>query len=191
MAQNIKTGTSETGKLDVADWIRGALELLAEQGIEGVRIEPLAKRLAITKGSFYWHFKDRNALLLAMLDDWRRRATLDVIERLERAHEPAEVRLTRLLRLPFLGARSERGAEVELSIRLWGRHDSRARLILEEVDALRLRHIARLLEDIGVTADEAPARAVIAYAFMRVAISLIAPGDEAMFARCAAALMRP
>jgi AcrR family transcriptional regulator len=182
---------ADTGKLDAADWTKAALELLSEQGIDGVRVEPLAKRLAITKGSFYWHFKDRDALLLAMLDDWRRRATLDVIERLERTHEPAEIRLIRLLRLPFLGAKSERGAEVELSIRLWGRHDPRARIILEEVDTLRLRHIAHLLEDIGVAAADAQARAVIAYSFMRVGATLVDRADEALFDRCAAALIRP
>ncbi len=177
-------------RLDEGDWTRAALKVLAEQGIDAVRVEALAKMLNITKGSFYWHFKDREALLSAMLDDWRRRATSDIIARLERTHEPAEVRLRKLLRLPFLGPRSKLGADVELSIRIWGKRDPRVRSILEEVDTLRLGHIRKLLEEAGVAEQECLARAVIAYSFIRVSASLIDPKDDAIFERCATALVR-
>ncbi len=181
--------SAPTVRLDEGDWTRAALKVLAEQGIDAVRVEALAKMLNITKGSFYWHFKDREALLSAMLDDWRRRATSDIIARLERTHEPAEVRLRKLLRLPFLGPRSKLGADVELSIRIWGKRDPRVRSTLKEVDSLRLGHIRKLLEEAGVAEGESFARAVIVYSFIRVSASLIDPKDDDIFEQCAVALI--
>ncbi len=177
-------------RLDEGDWTKAALKVLAEQGIDAVRVEALAKILSITKGSFYWHFKDREALLSAMLDDWRRRATSDIIARLERTDEPAEMRLRKLFRLPFLGPRSKLGADVELSIRIWGKRDPRVRSTLEEVDSLRLGHIRKLLQEAGVPEEECAARAVIAYSFIRVSASLIDPKDDRIFDQCVAALIQ-
>ena len=52
------------------DWIEAAMQMLARQRIDGVRVEVLARRLGVTKGSFYWHFEDRDKLLEAMIDAW-------------------------------------------------------------------------------------------------------------------------
>jgi AcrR family transcriptional regulator len=142
----------------------------------------------VTKGSFYWHFKDRDALLEAVLDSWRREATLRIISRLDQTTQSAAGRLRQLLQLPFHGARAERGAEIELSLRLWSRRDPRARATLAEVDQLRLRYIAGLLEDCGFGAVEAKARAVLAYSFIRVGSTLIESGDEATMEACFAFL---
>ena len=164
-----------SGRLDITAWTEAALDLLAIQGIDGVRVELLAKQLEVTKGSFYWHFKDRNALHEMMLANWRKQATLQLIERLERDCASPEVRLRRLLRLPIAGRRSQRAADVELAIRLWGRRDPRARTALEGVDQLRLRYIGKLLTACGVPERDVAARAIVAYSYMRVAATLIAP----------------
>lgn len=168
-----RVAAPESTRLDASAWINAGLEILAQRGIDGVRIEVLAKRLNVTKGSFYWHFKDRQALLDGMLQDWRKRATLGIIERLEKAQEPPKERLVRLMRLQFESRRAIFGAEMELSIRLWGRHDDNAAEVLAEVDELRLRYIASLLEDCGIARDVASARAVLIYSYMRVSRSLI------------------
>jgi AcrR family transcriptional regulator len=165
----------DSGRLDIAAWTEAALDLLAIQGIDGVRVELLAKQLEVTKGSFYWHFKDRDALHETMLAHWRRQATLQLIERLERDGASPELRLRRLLRLPISGRRSQRAADVELAVRLWGRRDPRARAALEEVDQLRLRYIGKLLTACGVPERDVTARAIIGYSYMRVAATLIAP----------------
>lgn len=47
-----------------------ALDVIAEQGLAAVAVEPLARRLGVTKGSFYWHFPSREALLIAALERW-------------------------------------------------------------------------------------------------------------------------
>ena len=62
------------------DWIQAALDLLVQDGIEAVQITVLARRLKVTRGSFYWHFESRDALLEALLDEWRARNTGVMLE---------------------------------------------------------------------------------------------------------------
>src|SRR2546421_7674785 len=77
--------------LDEEAWIEAALDLLVSGTADSVGIEPLAKQLGVTKGSFYWHFRDRAALLSGMLRQWQQRATTGIIARLENTvASPAE-----------------------------------------------------------------------------------------------------
>ena len=188
LATKIASQTPENGsgakRLDEKAWIVAALKKLATHGIDGVRIELLARELGVTKGSFYWHFKDRDELRAAMLDYWRSRATLMLIERMDQSGVSPAVRLEQLIEL-VVHARSRWGDEVELALRMWARQDSRAQATLAEVDQLRVRYIANLLVDTGVAEAESHARALVIYAFMRVAPSLaeIAARDEMDLAR--------
>ncbi|MGF1667526.1 MAG: TetR/AcrR family transcriptional regulator [Acidimicrobiia bacterium] len=72
------------------DWTRAALEVIATEGVDGVKVESLASRLGITKGSFYWHFEGRQDLIESTLELWYRLATADVIERLDRIDDPEQ-----------------------------------------------------------------------------------------------------
>jgi AcrR family transcriptional regulator len=177
------------GALDADAWIDAALAELASHGVDGVRVEVLAKRLGVTKGSFYWHFKDRDALLAMTLERWRRRATLALIEHSDRG-TPAE-RLRQILEAPFRGRRAAQAASVELAVRLWGRGDPRARATLEEVDELRLSHIAQVFVDAGVLEEnEARARAVLAYAYQQAGAPLVqGEGGEALMRQIEALLV--
>jgi len=190
MARRPRSEDKGTGssRLDAANWISAAIDAMESKGIDGVRVETLAKSLRVTKGSFYWHFRDRRALLDAMLDEWRRRATLGIIDRLESSHEPPKTRLERLLRLQFDVHNAASTAHIELSIRLWGRTDRKAMQVLREVDALRLRYIAGLFVEIGFKPEEASARAVLAYSYMRVSRSLVRVDDTRMMEHCERAL---
>jgi AcrR family transcriptional regulator len=190
MAKSLAAPKTDTKHLDTESWIAAALDMLQAHGIDGVRVELLARNLGVTKGSFYWHFKDRDALHFAMLENWRRRATSSLIERLNREFPPRE-RLLALFRLPFSGPRSEQAAAVELAVRLWGRRDPRALAALKEVDSLRTEYIAQLLRQCGVPEDEARARAILGYAYMRVGISLIEGEPEATVSMCEQILLNP
>ncbi len=64
-------------------WIEEGLSALAVGGPDAVRIEPLAQALGVSKGGFYWHFKDRQALLEEMLDAWERTWVDEVVEAVE------------------------------------------------------------------------------------------------------------
>ena len=63
--------TRSRAPLDRSGWIEAAIDVLAEQGVQGMRIEALAKTCGVTKGSFYWHFRARQDLFRAVLETWR------------------------------------------------------------------------------------------------------------------------
>src|SRR5215468_2006603 len=86
-------------RLGRSEWIHEGLRVLGEEGVEAVRVEPLAKRLGVTKGSFYHHFGDRDELLRALLDRWHERATSLVIEIVSRHSRRPEERLRHLLEM--------------------------------------------------------------------------------------------
>lgn len=188
-AKGSRATSGEAGRLDAEAWTDAALAELAAHGIDGVRVEVLAKRLEVTKGSFYWHFRNRDMLLVKMLERWRRRATLSLIERLDRGVASPTERLRQLLRLPLKGERAALAADIELAIRLWGRTDPRARGALEEVDQLRLQYIAQLMTEAGASPTEARARALLAYAYQRVGATLIDPTAPDLARQCEDLLM--
>jgi AcrR family transcriptional regulator len=157
--------------------------MLGAEGVDGIRVERLARRLKITKGSFYHHFKDRDELHAAVLEHWRRRLVVEVIEELERIADP-KARFRQVMRTPYDVDRADR--DVELAVMLWARRDPRAAAALEEADRLRTEFIGRAIAACGAPADEAPARAVMALAFLRAA----PPMDEADFAACERLLLR-
>ena len=79
-----------SGRLSADDWAREALDQIAEQGVASVAVEPLARRLGVTKGSFYWHFPSRDALLQAALERWEIVEQEEVFGSLEKVADPRE-----------------------------------------------------------------------------------------------------
>src|SRR5215210_4403554 len=92
--------------LTAHDWTQAALDALARGGVAAVAVEPIAKSLGTTKGSFYWHFADRNALLESALDLWERRDTDRVISAVDESEDVA-TRLRGLLRLTFTSVQDD------------------------------------------------------------------------------------
>ena len=76
--------------LTAHDWADAALDTIAGGGVEVVAIEPLARRLGVTKGSFYWHYPNREALVARALEIWERQETVDLIGRAEQQPHPRE-----------------------------------------------------------------------------------------------------
>ena len=78
----------EKSRLSAEDWALAALDVIAEQGLAAVAVEPLARRLGVTKGSFYWHFPSREALLVAALERWEKTEQETVFGQLEAVSDP-------------------------------------------------------------------------------------------------------
>ena len=151
--------------LNKSDWVDAATGILVDENVRGIRIDVLCKKLGVTKGSFYWHFEGRPALLNAILERWHKRMTTNVIYRLGvEAGNPFD-RLRALLALPR-ATRSPAFARIEQSIRDWCRRDRQAQNAVEEVDKIRLAYISDLFEQQGLEPDVAARRAYIAYAFL-------------------------
>ena len=85
------------GHLTADDWERAALETLAEGGVGAVAVEALARHLGVTKGSFYWHFATREALLQAALNRWEQDDDKEVLAPIGDIADPRE-RLRELIR---------------------------------------------------------------------------------------------
>ena len=92
-------------------WIAAATDVLVDQGIDAVRVDVLAKAMEVTRGSFYWHFKDREALLVAVLNAWRDGATEQVIRRFEGQIADPKALIGELISLPFRGRSAERAEQ--------------------------------------------------------------------------------
>jgi AcrR family transcriptional regulator len=141
-------------------WILAALEVLGVEGVAQVRVEPLARKLGVTKGSFYWHFANRDDLLDALLDHWQRLATADIIAHVETAASAPAARLERLVSLV---SRSREAPNVESAIRAWGVSDAKARRRLAAIDEQRERYVRDLLVAHGLSAEVAAMRSRALY----------------------------
>lgn len=87
---------SQKVMLSANDWAEAALDAIGRRGVEGVAVEPIARELGVTKGSFYWHFPNREALLVAALQRWEARETDEVLDRVQQETDP-RARVKRLI----------------------------------------------------------------------------------------------
>lgn len=157
-----KMATPRT-QLDRGHWIEGAIEVLAREGIAGLRIEVLAKRCGVTKGSFYWHFKDRQDLLAAVLEHWREGRIRDIekITTVSPGHERDQLHFA----IKVYGtSRNRKGVSIELAVRDWARHDPQAAAVVEAVDLYRLECTRKLFVAAGMSDAEAKSRSLLLYA---------------------------
>jgi AcrR family transcriptional regulator len=153
-------------------WIDAATDVLVDRGIDHVRVDVLAGELGVTRGSFYWHFRDREDLLRRVLAAWKERATEQLTARLAQAHDDPREQLADASTLPFRGRAATRAARIELAIRAWARRDAMAREAVDAADAARIAYHEQLFAALGHAADEAHARAFALYGY-EVAESLL------------------
>jgi AcrR family transcriptional regulator len=148
-------------RLQRRDWIDAALARLAESGIEAVRVELLARDLGVTKGSFYWHFKDRGDLFEAVLREWE--ATTDRVSgSLPEDASPAE-RIERFLELITASAADPDQAALENAVLAWAQSDAAVAERVAAVEARRTADAERLLAELGFPPAEAASWADIGY----------------------------
>lgn len=145
-------------------WVDASFDVLADGGIDAVRVDPLAKRLGVTRGSFYWHFKDRAALHTAILKEWRKQSSYQIGSRIESRAATPDERLRQTLALPKSGPRARRAAAIEFAIRLWSLRDREAAHAVKHIDNVRLQYYAKLYEELGFSAEEGRKRAFLFYA---------------------------
>jgi AcrR family transcriptional regulator len=167
---------ADPSPLGPSAWLEAAWESLARGGVEGVRVEPLAVKLGVTKGSFYWHFRDRAALLDALLEDWEARATAGVITVVDASSEAPRERLAALMRVT---TSSPQAPDAEHAIRAWGAHDPSVRARLTRIDERRERYVEDLLVAAGVARPAAAHRARALYLALIGEYARVAHGGAA------------
>jgi AcrR family transcriptional regulator len=154
-----QTGRRADGRVRLSreDWVRAALLALADGGTAAVAVEPLAARLGATKGSFYWHFRDRRELLEAALESWERTSTDDLLAELAAVADPVE-RLRRGLELA-MELEEDEHPDVRL---LPSASDPVVAPVAARVQEKRLAFLARTFREMGFPPAEARRRALLA-----------------------------
>lgn len=147
------------GRLSRQAWVQAALEAIARGGLAAVAIVPLAKQLDATKGSFYWHFSNREALITAALADWEQSHTAAVIAEIEAASEDP----LRQLRLLFKRVTELAGRDrIELAL-LATADDPTVQPVLDRVTRRRIEFASELFQRLGFSRAQAGRRGRLAY----------------------------
>ncbi len=150
--------TANRESLTAERWALAALDAIAQSGIEAVAVEPLARRLGVTKGSFYWHFRNRSALLAAALKLWERRETEEILERAASEQDP-RARIERLFRE---ADGSERAGRLHLAL-VAACKNPQVDAAVRRVSDRRLGFLVNCYSALGLAAQEAQHWATLSY----------------------------
>ncbi|MDQ1092464.1 AcrR family transcriptional regulator [Xanthomonas sacchari] len=168
------SGGGRNNRLSAEDWAQAALDLIAEQGVSAVAVEPLARRLGVTKGSFYWHFPSRDALLQAALERWELVEQQQVFGSLEEVPDPR----TRLRALFQLVAHEVK-PHVIYSELLKALDHPAVRPVIDRVSQRRMEYLIASFRQSGLSRTDAQHRARLAYAayvgFLQLSLQLHQP----------------
>lgn len=145
-------------RLSAADWEQAALGMLAEGGVAAVVVEVLARRLGVTKGSFYWHFATREALIHAALERWERVDEHEVLAPIEAVADPRE-RVRELVRQ----VSHRRPSHAVFAALLKSLDQPLIRPVIERVSERRLAFVTRAFREAGFDANTAANRARLAF----------------------------
>lgn len=148
----------ERSTLSAGDWEQQALVLIAEKGIRAVAVESLARRMGVTKGSFYWHFQNRESLLEQSLLRWEKHDEVNLQTSLSAIDDPRE-RLRSFFRRT---GREKLTHNVYSSLCMASDHPQ-VEPLLERVAARRMKHIEKAFAEIGFDPQEASHRARLTY----------------------------
>ena len=138
-------------RLGREDWIRGALELMKTAGVEGVKIVHLAKRLGVTSGSFYWHFKNRRELCDALLDYWEREMTDAARDAAQKFSGQAAERIWYLMKQVMTAGL----ARYDLAIWHWAQSDAKTKTVFERALETRFNFTSRIFLEAGFNKSQA------------------------------------
>jgi AcrR family transcriptional regulator len=150
-------GSSRTA-LTAGDWAAAALTAIGENGLAGIAVEPLATRLGTTKGSFYWHFANRDALVAAALERWEETCTDWILRTVDAQPDPAA-----RLRALFVEVTASDFAPIEVNLHAAADHPAVAPAMRRAVHR-RTAYIRDQLVALGLSEAEADRRALLAYA---------------------------
>jgi len=147
-------------RLERADWIRIARNTLITSGIDQVKVDRLAKKINITRGSFYWFFKSRMELLDALLNDWETTNTRPLLDAIQAASNPRDKLVGLITTWVDEKAFSPR---YDSAVRDWARTSSKVSRAVQTVDERRIDAITGIFREFGYQGEEALIRARVAY----------------------------
>ncbi|MGA8258859.1 MAG: TetR/AcrR family transcriptional regulator [Arenicellales bacterium] len=166
-----KRGSPASRRLTREHWVATALDILIKYGVERVKVLPLAGKLGVTRGSFYWHFNNRKDLLDSLLEFWDRKNTRGIVE--QAAHGGSSIIDSVLSVFEIWTNEDKFDPQLDFAVREWARRSTRVRAIVEQADAERVEALKRMFLRAGTPDAEAFIRARVLY-YMQ--IGYFAPG---------------
>jgi AcrR family transcriptional regulator len=151
----------EPSSLGPHDWVAAARAALISGGIERVKVDVLARSLKISRGSFYWHFPHREALLAALLQDWQARNTAPFAAAVKRGDRNGRAEFQAIVDMWL--EEKEYDPAYDAAVRDWARTSSRVAKLVRQVDRARIKLLAQIFTDLGFGREEADIRARITY----------------------------
>jgi AcrR family transcriptional regulator len=143
-------GDAMDDKENRLSWLNAGLQALVAQGPEGLRVMQIAKQMGVTKGSFYWHFKDLAEFQTAVLDEWERCHTRQAIACVEAFGGDHATKLRNV----FLGSAGD-NFPLARSVRAWSLINANAREVQTRVDQSRIDYLEQLLRGVGWADEDA------------------------------------
>ena len=140
--------------LSRVEWLENALNAVSRTGGAKLRIDSLVKKVGVTKGSFYWHFKNRDDFVRSLIDYWHERYTLTVSDYLDDFEGSAEDKLRKLMEMVFV----EQLTRHDLAVRSWAIAEPKLQRLVKRTDDYRLNYLRRLFLGIGFDKDGADLR---------------------------------
>ena len=166
-------------RVSKSEWLAQALEVLSREGVQGVRVERLARDLKIAKSGFYWHFRDRSELLRDLLDYWAYEFTEVVIQYQDLLNSDPVSRLNQISSM----IRKHDLTKFEVSIRAWAEHDEMAAKVVAQVYENRLAYLRETFRELGFEGDELEMRARLFICYHAWEMSMFGDESERKLAR--------
>ena len=158
-----------TQRFSREDWLHQALEVLAAQGPGKLNIQTLCQALGVSRGSFYWHFEDREAFIRALLDLWHEEYSARIPDIIEAGGGTGREKFGRLVQAIFdLDA-----TRFDMPIRSWAMQEPEIADLVRRTDRFRLDYINKLFGDMGFRGRERAARARTALAALTMQDNLL------------------
>jgi AcrR family transcriptional regulator len=140
--------------LNREEWLEKALNVLSQAGGAKLRIDNLVKEIGVTKGSFYWHFKNRDDFVCSLIDYWHKHYTLTVSDYLDAFDGSAEEKMRKLMEMVFVDQLTRH----DLAIRSWAIEEPKLRVLVKRTDDHRLNYLRMLFRGMGFDKDGADLR---------------------------------
>ncbi len=150
-------GAGMNDRLSKDDWLTQGLRTLARDGAGALKVGPMAAKLKVSRGSFYWHFRDIGDFRAQLLQSWQERSTDQVIRDLD-ARQAEPDRLKRFMKRAFAARR-----DLDRAVRSWAAEDGDVARVVAAVDASRVAYLAKMLVTAGVDSRQAAGRAAFLY----------------------------
>ena len=165
--------SASQSRLSREEWLIRALEILAEKHNALLNIDALVKRMGVTKGSFYWHFKDRDDFLMQLLDYWVYEFNEKVPEEINKTVGDRDAKTRLRFLLAYLVEHD--CAKYDMLVRSWAAQDPKVGNVLVKIDKLRLNTVTALFTEMGFSNADAKIRAriFVTYASLRTGLLVI------------------